>query len=152
MNENIVSEITLGYYVTVPILYLIGIISWCAIFCGAIIYGHQPGLVIFAVLFFAGLQAFYIYKGIITKIIVNSNCIEVYYLFKNPKRIDYRDITYNRNLRGSSGQQGQVITYRTQEIGLTDGSEIVFSDLKFKNYDELKDHIFKYMVAANEAR
>lgn len=146
-GETIVSKLNPAWFIMMGLIY--GTVITLMAFITYVAFRNNTNQLwaIGAILILIGLQILKIYWGINKRITVSPNHIVVEYFFIKPDKIDYKEITSIRNLSGEAVRRG-TRGFRQQDIKLIDG-EILFSEMQFENYGELKNAIYQYMLAAN---
>lgn len=153
-EDVIVSEVGTTYYVGV--FGYFAALAACLIISGYnyLFKGYDGYLHLTLVLIVAGILGKVFYVGKIKKLTVSPDYMVIDYVGKKPQEvIDYTQIVSNRSLSSvDKGVKGSFGGYHKQILDLDDGRQIIYTSLKFDNYEDLKHHIFRYMVAANQKR
>jgi len=150
----IVSKIGIAYYIRIYGYFMVLAICLCMFVHDLLIGRPSPYWFWSLVLLVTGVLGKIFYIGKIRKITVRPEHIVIDHENNGSEWIiDYTQITSDRTLSyintGNGGSRGG---YRRQVIDLDDGRRIIYTDMKFENFDDLKNNIFRYMVAANQAR
>ena len=150
----VVSKIGYAYYIRIYAYFIV--LAVCLLLFVHDLLISRPGPYWYwsLVLLVTGILGKIFYIGKIRKITIRPEHIVIDHESNGSEWIiDYTQITSDRTLSYiHTGRGGSRGGYRRQVIDLDDGRRIIYTDMKFENFDDLKNNIFRYMVAANQAR